>query len=180
MEIGTIALYGFLVLVMIVGVAGAVIPALPGSSLILVAIIIWGAVKGFSGVTVALGVAIAVFVLSLAVDFLSSYVGAKKAGASDWGQWGAIIGLLLGFFGLLPALPIGGPLVGMLFGPIVGAFTGEFLYHRRLELKERAQISFKATLGIIVGTIVGNIIQGVLALATVIVFLVTTWSQAMA
>ncbi len=180
MEIGTIALYWFLVLVMIVGVAGAVIPALPGSSLILVAVIIWGAVKGFSGVTLALGVAIAVLVLSLAVDFLSSYVGAKQAGASDWGQWGAIIGLLLGIFGLLPALPLGGPLVGMLFGPIIGAFTGEFLYHRRLELKERAQISFKATLGIIVGTIVGNIIQGVLALATVIVFLVTTWSQAMA
>ena len=64
MEIGTIVLYGLLVLVMVVGIAGAVIPALPGSSLILVAIIVWGAVKGFSSVTVALVVAIAVLLLS--------------------------------------------------------------------------------------------------------------------
>jgi uncharacterized protein len=176
---GIIVLYCLLVLVMVVGIAGAVIPALPGSSLILVAIIVWGAVKGFSSVTVALGVAIAVFLLSLLVDFLSSYIGAKKAGASDWGQWGAMIGLVLGIFGLLPALPVGGPLIGMFFGPLVGAFVGEFLYRRELELKERVKISLKATVGIIVGTIVGNIIQGVLALATVIVFLITTWSQVM-
>lgn len=179
MEIGTIVLYCLLVLVMVVGIAGAVIPALPGSSLILAAIIIWGAIKGFSSVTVALVVAIAVLLLSLLVDFFSSYLGAKKAGASDWGQWGAMIGLVLGIFGLLPALPVGGPLIGMFFGPLVGAFVGEFLYRRELDLKERSLVSLKATIGIIVGTIVGNIIQGVLALATVIVFLLTTWSQVM-
>ena len=90
-----------------------------------------------------------------------------------------MIGLVLGILGLLPALPVGGPLIGMFFGPLVGAFVGEFLYRRDLELKERSLVSIKATIGIIVGTIVGNIIQGVLALATVIVFLLTTWSQVM-
>lgn len=176
---GMIVLYWLLVLVMVVGVAGAVIPALPGSSLILVAVVVWGAVKGFSSVTVALGVAIAVFLLSALVDFLGSYLGAKKAGASSWGQWGAIIGLVLGILGLLPALPVGGPILGMLIGPLLGAFIGEFIYRRHLEFQERTLLSLKASLGILVGTVAGNIIQGVLALGAVIVFLVTTWSGIM-
>ncbi|WP_353735025.1 hypothetical protein [Okeania sp. SIO2C2] len=33
----------------------------------------------------------------------------------------------------------------------------------------------KVGIGIVVGTVVGNIIQGILAIATVIVFLVSTW-----
>ena len=55
----------------------------------------------------------------MGVDFLAGYIGAKQAGASKWGQIGAFVGLLLGFFGLLPTLPFGGPLLGILFGPLV-------------------------------------------------------------
>ncbi|NEQ27167.1 MAG: DUF456 family protein, partial [Microcoleus sp. SIO2G3] len=82
-------------------------------------------------------------------------------------------GLLAGFFGLLPALPIGGPLVGILFGPLVGAAIAELIYRRDLRL------ALKAALGILVGTVVGNGIQFVLAIATVAVFLFTTWSSVM-
>jgi uncharacterized protein len=165
-------IYWLLVAVMIVGVFGAVIPALPGASLILGAIIIWGIVSSsFAAIKIPLIVTAIVLLLSIGVDFLSGYIGAKKAGASKWGQIGAFVGLVAGFLGLLPALPFGGPLLGMLVGPLLGAIVGEFIFRRNL------WVAVKAGLGIFVGTVVGNILQGLLAIAAVIVFLFTTWPQ---
>jgi uncharacterized protein len=162
-------LYWLLVAVMVVGVIGAVVPAIPGTSLIVAAIVIWGIVHGFSSVSIALPVAVVVLLVSMGVDFLATFWGAQRFGASKWGQIGAVVGLLLGFFGLLPALPFGGPLVGILFGPLIGAIVGEFIYRRDLK------IAVKAGLGIVVGSLVGNLIQGVLAIAALGVFLYTTW-----
>ena len=168
-------LYWVLIAVMVVGALGAVLPGIPGAVLILAAVIVWGAVQGFSNVALPLGITILVLLLNVGIEFLASYWGAKQAGASKWGQIGSIVGLLLGVMGLLPALPIGGPLLGILLGPLVGAITGEFLYRRELELAPRAKLSLKAGIGIVVGSFVGKLIQGLLALAAVAVFIFTTW-----
>ena len=164
-----VILYWLLLALMVVGIIGAVVPAIPGASLILIAIVIWGIVQGFSSIGTALITAIVVLILSVGIDFLASYWGAKQAGASKWGQIGAIAGLFLGFFGLLPALPVGGPLLGILAGPLLGAIIGEFLFRRDLRL------AVKAGIGIVVGSLIGNLIQGVLAIAAVAVFVFTTW-----
>jgi uncharacterized protein YqgC (DUF456 family) len=158
---------------MLVGVIGTMIPGVPGTSLVVVAIAIWGILQGFSQVAIALAVALVVLLCSVAIDLLATYWGAKQAGASKWGQYGAILGFFLGLFGLLPALPFGGPILGMIVGPFVGALAAEFIYSRKLWR------SVKASIGILVGTIVGNLIQGALALASVIVFVATTWPQVM-
>jgi uncharacterized protein len=165
-------IYWLLIVVMLLGVVGAVVPALPGSSLILISIIIWGIVSSsFAAIKVPLIVTVIVLILSVGVDLLGSYLGAKQAGASKWGQIGAIVGLVVGFLGLLPTLPFGGPLLGILLGPLLGAIIGEYLYQRDLG------IAFKAGIGIVVGSLIGNLIQGLLAIAAVVVFVVTTWSQ---
>ncbi|NET32915.1 MAG: DUF456 family protein [Cyanothece sp. SIO1E1] len=161
-------LYWSLVALMSIGVIGAVVPAVPGSSLILLAILVWGIVHGFSGLELALAIATLVLVLSISVDFLATYLGAKYAGASKWGQIGAIVGFLLGFFGLLPTLALGGPLLGIIIGPFLGAVVGEFLYCRNLGK------SIKAGIGIVLGSLLGNLIQGALALTAVVTFLITT------
>ncbi len=168
----TLGLYGVLVLVMLVGVAGALLPGIPGIGLIVLAIAIWGLVKGFNLVFVPLVVAGVLFLLGSAVDFLASYLGAKKAGASNWGQIGSVIGLLLGMFGLLPTLPIGGPIgpvIGLLLGAMAGAIVGELFYRKNL------LIALKAALGIVVGSLVGRLIQTFLAMICVTVFVWTTW-----
>ncbi|MFM5980364.1 MAG: DUF456 domain-containing protein [Sphaerospermopsis kisseleviana] len=165
-------IYCLLIALMLVGVIGSVVPAIPGSSLILAAIIIWGIVNGSVAVIkIPLIVTGIVLLLSMAVDFLAGYIGAKQAGASKWGQIGAFVGLFLGFFGLLPALPFGGPLLGMLIGPLLGAIIGELLYQKDLGK------AVKAGIGITVGTVVGNLLQGVLAVSAVVVFIWTTWTQ---
>ncbi|TVQ07511.1 MAG: DUF456 family protein [Leptolyngbya sp. DLM2.Bin27] len=160
---------------MVVGVIGAVVPALPGVTLIVGAIAVWGLAVGFSGLQWALGVAIAALLLSFAIDYLAGVVSAQRVGASGWGQTGAFIGMFLGLFGLLPLLPTGIPLLGLLVGTVVGAFLGEFLHRRELKPLPRVKQSAKVGLAIVVGTLVGNILQGVLALISLIVFLVTTW-----
>jgi uncharacterized protein YqgC (DUF456 family) len=165
-------IYWVLIAIMLVGVIGAVIPILPGSSLILLAIIVWGIVThSFAVIEIPVIVAIIVLILSTGIDFLGGYLGAQQFGASKWGQIGSIVGLLCGFFGLLPTLPFGGPAIGVLLGPLLGAIIGELLYQRKL------YPAVKAGIGIFVGTFVGDLIEGLLAVVAVIVFLIATWSQ---
>ncbi len=166
-------IYGLLIILMLTGVIGAVVPGVPGTSLILIAIIIWGFIQGsFAAISLPLIVTVIVLLLSMGIDFFAAYWGAKKAGASKWGQIGAMIGLLVAFFGLLPPfLAVGGPLIGILIAPLLGAIIGELIYRRNLV------VAIKAGLGIVVGSLIGNIIQGFLGFAAVIVFVFTTWSQ---
>jgi uncharacterized protein YqgC (DUF456 family) len=108
----------------------------------------------------------------MGIDFLAAYWGAKKAGASKWGQIGSMVGLAVAFFGLLPPfLVVGGPVIGIFIGPLLGAIIGELIYRKDLV------VAVKAGLGIVVGSLIGNIIQGFLALAAVILFVFTTWAQ---
>ncbi|MBD0335936.1 MAG: DUF456 family protein [Cyanobacteria bacterium Co-bin13] len=162
---------------MLVGVAGAFIPALPGITLIVGAIAVWGLVTGFAGLWLALGVAIAALILGILADYLAGIIGAQRVGASNWGQIGAVVGMLLGLFGFLPALPIGGPILGLVFGTVLGAFIGEFLHRRELPPLKRTQQSFKVGIAIVVGNLVGNLLQGLLAILTIVVFIATTWSS---
>ncbi|NEQ95928.1 MAG: DUF456 family protein, partial [Cyanothece sp. SIO2G6] len=79
-----IGLYWLLLLMMVVGFIGSFVPILPGVALVLLAVIIWGVITGFSGIVWPLVVAIVAFVLSIAVDNLAGLIGAQKAGASRW------------------------------------------------------------------------------------------------
>jgi len=166
-------LYWALIVVMVVGIIGAVVPAIPGISLIAGSAVVWAIATGFpQSAVIPMVVAIVILLLGIGIDFLAGYLGAKQAGASNWGQIGAFVGMLLGMFGLLPLVPLSGPfgpLLGIILGSAIGAIVGEMLYRRNLV------IAFKAALGIIVGTVVGNLIQGVLAFASVVVFVIFTW-----
>ncbi|MBE9076821.1 DUF456 family protein [Romeria aff. gracilis LEGE 07310] len=171
-----VVLYGVLLVAIAIGVIGAFVPALPGISVILAAVVIWGLVVGFAKVSWALGITALALLLSLIVGYLAAYLGAKKVGASRWGQIGAVAGLLLGFFGLLPTLPVGGPLVGIVLGAMLGAFVGEFIYRQDLALGARTKLCAKVSLAVVVGSLIGNVIEGILGLTSAVIFVVTTWS----
>jgi len=170
-------LYCLLVVVMGVGLVGAFVPALPGVGLIVAAIAVWTFTGPASTSFIPLVVSVVALVLSLGVGYLATYLGAKKVGASKWGQIGSVIGLIVGFLGLLPALPIGGPLLGILVGTMLGAFIGEFLYRKDLPAAERFRFSSKVSLAVVVSSLVGTLLEGLLALTAIVVFLFTTWSQ---
>ena len=174
MDITTI--YWIVLGVMGIGVIGATVPGLPGSSIILLAILGWSIVTGFAEIGLPMILIFTILILSAGVEYLALYFGAKQAGGSKWCQYGAIIGMVMGFVGLLPLLPLGGPLVGVLVGAVLGGFMGEYLYRSNLESGARIQQAFKASAGIVIASIIGNIIEALLAALAVAIFIYSTWS----
>ena len=98
------------------GVAGTVLPALPGTLLVLAGIVLGAWIDGFQQVGwVPLTVVGVLAVLAWVLDYVAGLLGAQKAGASRLAIAGAAIGTVVGLF-------MG--LVGVLFMPLVGAAVG--------------------------------------------------------
>lgn len=172
-------LYWVLVAVMLVGVVGAVLPAVPGPSLILGAILVWCIATKFAIPLLPLGLIFVALILSAAVEWLGTYWGAKQVGASKWSQLGMFAGMAVGFLGLLPALPVGGPIAGILLGGLLGGFMGEYLYQRNLPPGERLKRAGKVSLAIGLGALIGNLVEFGLAIVAVGIFIWSTWSSVM-
>jgi uncharacterized protein YqgC (DUF456 family) len=123
------------------GLAGLVLPALPGAPLLFLGLVAAAWAEGFVyvgwGTLLLLGV---LAVLTYAVDFAAGAFGAKRFGASGRAVAGAALGTLFGlWFGL----------AGVLLGPFIGAVTGELTLRRDLRSAGRAGIG--ATLGLALG-----------------------------
>ena len=105
-----------------VGVAGTVLPALPGTALVFAGAALGAWIDDFQrvgGVTVAVLGALAV--IAFVLDYVAGLLGAKKAGASRQALIGAAVGTVVGVF-------MG--FVGVLFMPFVGAVIGEYMARR--------------------------------------------------
>ena len=111
------------ILLIVVGIAGTVLPVLPGTVLVMAGIA-WGAwLDGFSRVPVWVVVLCAVIgVIAIATDYVAAAMGAKRVRASGWAVAGAAIGTVLGIFS---------GLVGVLFMPLGGAMLGEWFAQRK-------------------------------------------------
>ena len=142
-----------------VGLIGAVVPLLPGTTVILAAAIIHrlmlGPEKSVGWPTIAV---LAILTLATyALDFLSGYFGAKYFGATKWGMFGAIIGAVVGiFFGF----------IGLFVGPVIGAIAGEFIAGKQLVDAGRAGW------GSLLGNFAGLLGKLAIALVMIVLFLV--------
>lgn len=130
-------------MLVVVGIAGLILPALPGLPLVFAGMLLAAWAGDFEQVgwltLVVLGILTA---LSVAVDILATLVGAKRVGASRKALIGALIGTVAGLFF--------GP-VGLFAGPFVGALLGE-LWHGR-QLGQAARVGLGTWLGILLGTV---------------------------
>ncbi len=143
MEPETIMLWLLVVALVLTGIAGTVLPALPGVPLVFAGL--WLAAwlddyQKVSSVTVmVLGV---LMVLALLMDFLATALGAKKVGASKQAIAGAVIGTFVGlFFGL----------IGLLIGPFIGAVAGEL--KARGDLEQAAVVGYGTWMGLLFGAL---------------------------
>jgi uncharacterized protein YqgC (DUF456 family) len=138
-----IALWVLAVFLIVVGVVGTVLPALPGAILVFAGIALAAWIDGFtriSGWTV--GVLGALTAVAWLTDYVASAAGAKKVGASKEAILGAAIGTLVGVFT---------GLVGLVFMPLAGAAAGE-LYARR-DLVRAGQVGVATWIGLMVGMV---------------------------
>ena len=127
-----------------VGLAGILFPALPGTVLIFAGLLVAASADGFTRVGVWTLVLIGlVGAASYTVDFVAAALGAKHVGASKRAVVGAALGTLLG-------IPLGLP--GVFFGPLAGAVLGELSARR--EWRRAAGVGLAAWIGFLIGTAV--------------------------
>jgi hypothetical protein len=137
----TILLWVLATTLVVVGLIGIVLPALPGTILIFLGLLLAAWADGFSRVGVGTLVVIGVIAAaSYAVDFVAAALGAKHLGASPRAMAGAALGTLLG---LLFGLP------GLIVGPFLGAVIGELTVHQDLARAGRAGVA--AWIGFAIG-----------------------------
>ncbi len=145
----------------VLGLAGTLLPALPGTAFVLAGIVLGAWIDDFTRVGWgALAVVTVMAVAAWVLDYVAALLGARRAGASPQAVTGAAIGTVLGIFA---------GLVGVLFLPLVGAAIGEWLARR--DHRGAVRVGLATWLGLMAG-LVG---QGVLAFIMIGVFLVALW-----
>ncbi len=131
------------VIVMLIGLAGSVMPGIPGAPLILAAAVGHRLYFGQAGPSTFVLILLAGLTLfSMGLDYLAGVIGAKKLGATWRGMVGAAIGGLVGL--------VFGP-AGLLMGPFVGATVLEMLSGRDIEAASRAGAG--ALFGLLAGAV---------------------------
>ena len=135
-------------ILMLVGLAGVILPFLPGVPLAWLGLFIFAISTHFANiplitVLVFLGLAVIILILDLIIPSL----GAKKYQASQWGVLGAFFGSLLGIFFGFP---------GIVIGPLAGAVLGELLARKTIE--QATQSAWGAFLGFLAGTLIKAIL----------------------
>jgi uncharacterized protein len=161
------------VLLIVTGIAGTVLPVLPGTVLV-IAGIVWGAwLDGFARVPVWVVVLCAVIgAIAIATDYVAAAMGAKRVRASGWAVAGAAIGTVLGIFT---------GLIGVLFMPLVGAVAGEWFAQRKktaeylVDDKEHHTRAMRVGAATWVGMMVGTAVKLALTFVMVGAFLVAYW-----
>ena len=131
-------------ILVVAGLAGLVLPAVPGPPLIFAGLFLAAWAEDFAyvgtGTLIILGV---LALLTYVADLWATMFGAKKFGASKRAVLGAVIGSIIGLFLGLP---------GVIFGPFIGAVIGELSARRGLQEAARAGIG--ATIGLAIGVAV--------------------------
>jgi uncharacterized protein YqgC (DUF456 family) len=131
------------IVLIVAGLAGTILPALPGAALVFAGILLAAWIDDFariSGFTVL--VCGLLMMVAWGADYVSAMLGAKRAGASRLAIAGAAIGTVAGVFT---------GFVGLLFMPLVGAAVGEWLADRNAA--RAAHVGLSTWVGLLVGTV---------------------------
>lgn len=148
-------------MLVLVGLAGTVLPLLPGTLLVWAGLLLGAWIDDFTRVSALTVVFITLLaVLAWALDFVAGLMGAKRAGAAKLALVGAAVGTVVGIF-------MG--LVGVLFMPLVGAAIGQYWEQR--DQQGAAKVAFATWLGLMLGMVAKVVISFVM----VGIFLIALW-----
>ena len=126
----------------IIGLIGTVVPALPGVPVIFIGLLLAAWADGFATVGLGTITVLAVLtVLSIIIDLVAAAFGAQRLGASPRAFWGATLGAMVGIFFGLP---------GIILGPFIGAVVAEISDGRGA--RQAGRSGYGAWLGVVLGT----------------------------
>ena len=126
----------------LIGLAGTVLPVVPGATLVFGGIVLAAWIDGFARIPVWVLLLLAVLTaMAWIVDYVAAALGAKRAGASTLALVGAVGGTLAGIFS---------GLWGLLFMPLLGAAIGEYVAQR--DLRRAGKVGIATWIGLLLGT----------------------------
>ena len=138
----TAVMWGVALVLMAVGLAGTILPAIPGATLVFAGIGLAAWADDFTRIPIwVVVIAGLLAALTWVVDFAAAAMGAKRVGASAWAVVGAAIGTVAGIFT---------GFVGLVFMPLVGAALGEYVARR--DLRRAGHVGLSTWVGLMVGT----------------------------
>ena len=156
------------ILLILLGLLGAVLPGLPGPPLSYIGLLLlqFSDKEPFSNqFLIIMGV---IMILVTMLDYIIPVWGTKKFGGSRQGIIGSTIGLIAGIF-VLPAFGmIIGPfgLFGIILGPFVGAYIGEIVSGKE------STIAFKAAFGSFIGFLAGTFMKLAYCMVALVYFII--------
>ncbi|EJW98146.1 membrane protein containing DUF456 [gut metagenome] len=131
-------------LCLLAGMAGCILPILPGPPISYVGLLLLHVTDKVQFTTTQLLAWLLAVVVMQVLDYFIPMLGSKYFGGSKWGNWGCVIGTLTGLL-FLPW--------GIVFGPFLGAVVGELLGN-----KEFSQ-AFRSGIGSLAGFLVGTMLK---------------------
>ena len=138
----TAFLWAVAVALIVIGVAGTVLPALPGATLVFGGIVLAAWIDGFTRIPVwVIGVLGVLTALAWIVEYAAAALGARRVGASKLALAGAIAGTIAG---------VVSGLWGVLFMPLAGAAIGEYVAQR--DLGRAGRVGLATWVGLLLGT----------------------------
>lgn len=153
--------YAAATLLVVLGLVGTVLPVLPGALFVFGGLLLAAYADGFAhvgwGGLAVIGI---LGLLSLAVDFAASVLGAKRVGASPLALVGATVGALAGLFLGIP---------GLLFGPFAGAVLGELAARR--DLRQAGKVGLGTWLGMLFAAVAKLVLAFAMVAAFAVVYL---------
>lgn len=157
-------------LLITIGLAGVVLPLVPGPLLIWLGALIWAWGDGFARVNwVVLAVLGVLALLAWGSDLWLTTMLSRRAGVS----WKAIAGAIVcGIAGGILLVEI--PIVGVIFGALIGAMLGMLAVEWYDKRNLRAAL--RATWGYLVGSLAASALEIVIALIMVGLFFWQAWS----
>lgn len=129
-------------LLMIIGLLGCILPALPGPPISYVGFLVLHFTDDVQFSNTEIFILLFLVIIVQVLDYFIPILGSKYTGGTKWGNWGAFIGSVLGLF-FMPW--------GLLLGPFIGAFIGEILGNS--DFKVAIKSGSGALLGFLLGTV---------------------------
>lgn len=148
----------------LIGVAGVVVPVLPGTTLIMIGMLMHKLLRPEDVTWAVIGWIAAIWLLSVMIDFLGVIIGARLFGGGKWGMLGAGGGAVIGMFFSLPML---------ILGTVLGAVAAE-----KLIAQKSHRASLLAGAGAAVGFIISTIGRLFCAVAMLVLFIWAAWPAA--
>ncbi len=152
-----IFLIGLSIICLVVGLLGCILPMLPGPPLAYVGLLLLHATEYAQFSSTQLWSCLFAVIVVQILDYITPILGSKYSGGTKWGNWGCVIGTIMGVF-FLP--------LGIIIGPFIGAIVGELLGGRGLSQ------AMKAGLGSLVGFLLGTVVKLLLCGYLVYLFIV--------